>query len=170
MPRHALRRVAHPRAQRSKAAHCAPEAPRRAWVQQPACMTESLTAAVPCGGSNGASRTGLRPESHVRFRPSLCLTPLGDGGTLDAYVKCPRKTAVGPKCPRRRSYNFAESGLFEHENADPAWQMSPLVTAQRPESGTSWGHFGDTANSLARFFGPLWQMAGRHPGRPGPIS
>lgn len=32
-------------------------------------------------------------------------------GTLNLSVKCPRKTAVRPKCPRRRIYDVAENGL-----------------------------------------------------------
>ena len=68
----------------------------------------------------------------------------------DACVKCPRKTAVGPKCPRRSTYEVVEIGLGDSTRPAPAREPTPRSPRNQPGSGTCWGHPGDTTWQMAR--------------------
>ena len=92
-----------------------------------------------------------------RPRDGVC-----DGG-LAPCVKCPRKTAVGPKCPRRSTYDFGQIGLGASEAGGEREAQLENVPAKSSPAGTCWGHFGDTTWQLARRLG----RNGRQCGRPG---
>jgi hypothetical protein len=98
-----------------------------------------------------SSRELRRPPSTRRLARSKARR-------LDAWVKRPRKTAVGPKCPRRNRYNPPRIGPGATAEADSGLELGSISLAR----GRFWGRSGDT---LGTCHGP-WHAISCHSGVP----